>query len=83
MRSAAVGAPIGAEQLTFIYGDVANRRHVRFVNKMHRTFGNLVHHEAVIGQVVNSKVFGKIIWSGDFVVVGKNGKNNASGSWPV
>ena len=27
MRSAAVGAPIGAEQLTFIYGDVAGRRH--------------------------------------------------------
>jgi hypothetical protein len=53
------------------------------VNKVHRTFGNLVHHEAVTGQVVNSKVFGKIIWSGDFVVVGKNGKNNALGSWPV
>ena len=32
MRSAAVGAPIGAEQLTFIYGDVAGRRHVRFVS---------------------------------------------------
>ena len=23
------GSAIGAEQLTFIYGDVANRRHVR------------------------------------------------------
>ena len=32
MRSAAVGALIGAEQLTFIYGDVAGRRHVRFVS---------------------------------------------------
>ena len=31
-----VGAPIGAEQLTFIYGDVAGRRHVRLVNKVHR-----------------------------------------------
>ena len=27
------GSAIGAEQLTFIYGDIADRRHVRFENK--------------------------------------------------
>ena len=53
MRSAAVGAPIGAEQLTFIYGDVADRRHVRLVNKVHRK-PEKCGAKRVIGHEVNS-----------------------------
>ena len=56
------------------YCSLVTFREVFFVNKVHSTFGNLVHHEAVTGQVVNSKVFGKIIWSGDFYCCRKEWK---------